>query len=154
MLRAVRVGELLQRVRDKPEVVRHFVKFVIVGAVNAAMFATIYFGLRWLGAIPGVAYAPAFLVTNVNSYVLNRHWTFRDRAKVPVARQYLRFAMFTIVGLVLGELVLHPMLVVLEGFGGLGELIAAFAPAPILALWNFNAYRRWTFRPEPVSAAS
>jgi len=62
---------------DAP-VVRHFVKYGIVGASNTLLTFVIYYVLvRGLGVDYLAALLIGYLVGSLNSYILNRRWTFR-----------------------------------------------------------------------------
>lgn len=132
-------------------IVRHFVKYSIVGAWNTVLFLGILNVARSAALAFALAYAVAFVVASFNSFVLNRLWTFRDREHGPAVRQYLVFIFFTGIGLVLGEFSAHALLSFLHQFGRIGENIAALGAVPVSVLWNFLAYRRWTFKHAPAS---
>jgi putative flippase GtrA len=51
----------------------------------------------------------------------------------------------TVVGLAIQLGVFSLLLIPLHQFGRLGRNVAALPGIPISVLWNFTAYRRWTF---------
>lgn len=128
------------------EIVRQFVKYALVGAMNVAMFLAIFNFMLMLGVHTLGANAVGFVLTSFNSFTLNKIWTFRDRRRDAVARQYLIFVLFTLVGLALNSGALTLLLVPLERYGTIGKNAAALLALPVSVIWNFNAYRRWIFR--------
>ena len=61
---------------DAP-VVRHFIKYGIVGAWNTVLTLVVYTLLVKLGVEYLAALLIGYLIGAINSYLLNRHWTFR-----------------------------------------------------------------------------
>lgn len=131
---------------ERYEIAHQFVKYAMVGVLNTAIFLAIFnaldFALHTVGA-----YATAFFVTSVGSFTANKFWSFRDHRTDRVVRQYLRFVIFTLIGLGLNTGAFRLLLIPLEQYGRLGKNAAALATVPLSVIWNFNAYRRWTFTP-------
>jgi putative flippase GtrA len=72
--------------------VRQLVRFGIVGVVNTATtLATIWLLTRLLHVPVWTASAVGYAVGTVQSYVLNRLWTFSDTERVKVAPQAATF---------------------------------------------------------------
>jgi len=127
------------------EVIRQFVKYAIVGCLNVTLSLGIFNVLRLVEAPRLVASTVAFLLTSVNGFLLNKLWSFRDQRSHRVTRQYLRFVSFTLVGLGLFSIAFRLLLIPLGDFGRIGENAAFLGAIPISVVWNFTAYRRWTF---------
>jgi putative flippase GtrA len=139
-------------------VVGQFVRYGLVGCLNVIIFFSI-FNLLTLGhashARTILAQVPAFLVTSVVSFFLNKRWAFKDERRHRVAHQYALFLFLTLIGLGLQLSVSAVLLVPLHQFGRLGRNAAAASAIPFVVLWNFTAYKRWTFRttaPAPSSS--
>lgn len=131
------------------EAVRQFAKYAVVGCLNVAIFLGIFNALRVLDMSILAADAVAFLVSSVNSFVLNKLWSFRDRRRDVAVRQYFVFVFFTLVGLGLQVGVLTLLLIPLRQFGRIGENAAALGALPFSVMWNFTSYKLWTFKPSP-----
>ncbi len=129
-----------------------FLRFGIVGVANTAMCLAILWTLTdrfamavWLAS--GIGYA----VSIVQSYLLNRYWTFGgnrgggDRAGVPVGPQLLRFvAVSIVVGSIYSGLTS-------AGAGYFGVRIASFVALVPVVLLSFIGMQRFVFaasRPE------
>lgn len=128
------------------EIVRQFVKYALVGALNLTLFLGIFNGLRSIHVPVLGAYAAGFFTTNVLSFFLNKRWSFRDQRSHSVHRQYFLFAFLTLVGFGLSSTAFRLLLLPLHQFGRLGENAAALGAVPVSVLWNFMSYRRWAFK--------
>lgn len=144
MLTQLRQSKTYARLQQH-EIIRQFVKYAIVGCLNVALSLGIFNALRLLEVHRLAASTVAFLVTSINGFALNRLWSFRDQRSGRLTRQYLRFVSFTIVGLGLFSIAFRLLLIPLEGFGRIGENAAFLCALPVSVVWNFTAYRRWTF---------
>jgi putative flippase GtrA len=127
--------------------VAQFVKFGIVGASNTLLSFLIYtlllkvFDVWYLAAA-----AIGFLIGAVNSFLLNRSWTFRGH--VGDAFTPVRWAVVQCCGLGLNEGLLF---VFVKGVG-LDELVGQAMATVIVTVATFSANRAWTFRVEPPIA--
>lgn len=124
-----------------------FIKFGIVGVANTLLTFAIYtlllkvFGVWYLAAS-----AIGFIVGTVNSFLLNRRWTFRGH--VGDALTPLRWAVVQCTGLGVNEGLLY----VFVHDARVDKLLAqAFATA-VVTVTTFFANRAWTFR-SPTSVA-
>ena len=126
---------------DAP-VTRQFLKYGIVGASNTILTFVIY----TLGVEIGVHYLLAlivgYVVGSLNSYILNRHWTFRagDVAHAhATAGPRFAFVQACAIGINLGALYL------LVHHAGVHKIEAqAILTVPVLAI-TFFINRAWSF---------
>lgn len=134
--------------RDKPYILQ-FIKFVIVGFSNLFIDFTIYLLLT---RVAGVHYLWSnlfsFTVATVNSFFLNKKWTFRDTSR-DYHKQYFKFYLVSGVGLGLNQLILF---LLIESWG-LYDIVAKCIAVVIVTFWNFIANRLWTFRETSSSSA-
>jgi putative flippase GtrA len=131
-------------------------KFGTVGAlnlvVNFAVFNALIFTVFPTGQLK--ANVIATLVALTVSFFMNRHWTYRDRPKSAVRREYMLFFLFNGVGLAieLGVLGLTKY--------GLGlETVLAINAAKVVGtvlgtVFRFWSYRTFVFKPERVIVAA
>ena len=129
------------------EIVGQFVRYAVIGLLNVTSFLAIFNALLFIGGPPLAANAAGFLLTSISSFFLNKLWTFGDRRRQVVARQYLVFVFFTLIGLAMNLILFSIFLIPLRRFGTIGTNLAALAPLPFTVMWNFTSYRLWTFRP-------
>lgn len=127
--------------RFAPPVLVQFVKFGIVGVANTLLTFAVYtlllkvFGVWYLAAS-----AIGFVVGTINSFLLNRRWTFRDH--VGDAYTPVRWTVVQCCGLGVNEGLLY----VFVHQAQLDKLLAqAFATA-VVTVSTFFANRAWTFR--------
>ncbi|HXR28631.1 MAG TPA: GtrA family protein [Solirubrobacteraceae bacterium] len=126
-------------------------KYGLVGASNTLLTFITYtvleklVGVNYLIALP-LGYA----VGSLNSYILNRHWTFQA-ADIAHTTAGTRFAIVQVVAIVANELLLY----VLVHHAGIEKIAAqAILTVPVLAV-TFFANRWWTFarpREQPPAA--
>jgi putative flippase GtrA len=131
-------------------------KFGLVGAmntvVNFAVFNALIFTIFPNGQLK--ANVIATLVALSVSFLLNRHWTYRDRPRSAVRRAYVLFFFFNGVGLAIELGVLG-----LTKYGlGLDSVMAINA-AKLLGVvlgtvFRFWSYRTFVFTPERVVVAT
>jgi putative flippase GtrA len=124
-----------------------FVKFGIVGASNTLLSFLIYtlllkvFGVWYLAAA-----AIGFVIGAVNSFLLNRSWTFRGH--VGDALTPVRWGVVQCCGLGLNE----GLLFLFVKGAGLDELVGQATATLIVTVATFSANRAWTFRVHPPIA--
>ena len=129
-------------------------KFGIVGAINTALdfglANLLYLVLGWpsLGAKTA-----SVAVAATSSYFMNRHWTFRHRARTGLRREYTLFFLLNGVGLLIADACI---LTVERGFDRTGALwfnIAQVAGLALGMVFRFTTYKRWVFvSPERAAA--
>lgn len=126
--------------------VAELAKFGVVGVVNTildfALFNALHFGA---GVGPLTSQAISTLVSATSSYFMNRHWTFRHRARTGIRREYTLFFVLNLVGLIIMEACIG---LTRYGFGltGVAALNAAKVVGLVLGtLFRFWSYKRWVF---------
>jgi putative flippase GtrA len=92
-------------------------------------------------------------VAATSSYFMNRHWTFRHRARTGLRREYTLFFLLNGVGLLIANACI---LIVEQGMGKTGPLwfnIAQVAGLVLGMVFRFTTYKRWVFvSPERAAA--
>jgi putative flippase GtrA len=132
-----------------PPALAQWVRFAVVGAGNTLLSWVTYAGLVAVGLHYLLASSVAFALGAVNSYVLNRRWTFASEGRcVP---EVLRFAVVQGVGLALDVVLLY----VLVHQAGVPHLLAQLLVFPAASAVTFLLSRHWAFAAgtrAPVSA--
>jgi putative flippase GtrA len=133
--------------------VHEFAKFGVVGAVNYVIDVAIFNALV-TGSLhhrPLTAKAISTAVAATSSYFMNRHWTWRHRARRGLVREYSTFIALSVVALIItlgclafGEYLLgqHSLLArnIWGNVVGIG----------VAMVWRFWSFKRWVFlEPEP-----
>ena len=162
-------GGLLARLRERLEVGRsrlvgftgrhrRFLKFAAVGVVNTAVtFAVFNLLATRLGAPAAAANLAGWTAGFVNSFLLNRAWTFADRRGLQTGRVLARFALTNVLAFGVSELVVvtGEALLTTTGLGdslpraltlNAVELVAIAASLSL----NYALSLRWAFRARQV----
>lgn len=129
-----------------------FMRFAVTGVINTGIDFLTYIALTRLFTFwdnnKVLATSVAFIVANINSYILNRYWTFArkdKKSKNEYYKQYPKFLVISVVGLGLTALLFKLALMT-----GLYDMLAKFAPIPFVLLWNFIANKYWTFKDKRI----
>jgi putative flippase GtrA len=149
------IREFAVRVRHH-EITGQFMRYAAIGVLNVVIFFTLFnlFTPAHASRVRTVAaYAAAFLITSVFSFAMNKTWAFKDTRRERIAHQYVLFLLLTLVGLGLQTSVFALLLIPLHQYGRLGRNAAALPGIPLSVLWNFFAYRRWTFNAVTAAAS-
>lgn len=129
---------------------RQIIKFSIIGVLNTIIdFSILNFLVRILSWTVLPANTISFSVAVINSYFLNKYWTFRDKQPVHI-KQFSTFVAVSLVGLGLSNLLIYLGLEIFKTYTfGLSFVwhynIAKAMSAIIVLVWNFLASKFWVF---------
>jgi len=134
--------------------VHELAKFGIVGVFNTfldfGLANLLHFGFHWheLAAKTG-----STVVAATSSYFMNRHWTFRHRARTGLRREYSLFFLLNGVGLLISDACILVVQVGLHRTGVLWFNLAQVVGLAFGMLFRFTTYKRWVFvQPEGAAA--
>lgn len=124
-------------------------KFGAVGGINTVVNYAVFNALALTVLANGQLKATviATVVSTTTSYLMNRHWTYRDRPRSALRREYLLFFFFNAAGLAIELAVLAGAK---YGLGLTGLLALNAAKTVGLALgtvFRFWSYRTFVFQP-------
>ncbi|MDQ1706046.1 MAG: hypothetical protein QOF18_2412 [Frankiaceae bacterium] len=133
--------------------IHELAKFGAVGAINYVIDVSIFNALV-VGPLhhrPITSKTISTVVAATSSYFMNRHWTWRNRARTGLGREYGLFILLSAVGLTLtlgclgfGEYVLGQNSLLARNFWG------NIVGVAIGMVWRFWSFKRWVFlEPEP-----
>jgi putative flippase GtrA len=147
-------GAIKQKSQDTVPAVVQIGRFGIVGVSNTLIdFGILNLLILWLRVSGGwpllLCNAAGFAGASVNSYLLNRKWTFEEEGEA-TSGQYLFFLTFALGGLAINSLVLY-LLTGLVPIGGAAHPILMVNAAKVIATgagmtWNFLTFRFLVFR--------
>jgi putative flippase GtrA len=132
-----------------------FAKFGTIGLINLFVNFAV-FNLLWLTLLRNgelKAKAIATIVATTSAYFMNRHWTYRDRPKATLRREYTLFFIFNVVGLVIEVTVVG---IAKYGFGQTHIVVLNLCTAIGIVLgtvFRFWAYRTHVFKLEILEPA-
>ena len=125
-----------------------WLRFVAVGVSNTLVSWCVYAMLETVGVPYLLASALAFALGALNSYVLNRRWTFRSHGRR--GPELLRFGVVQCIGLGLDV----TLLAVLTEDVRVHHLIAQAIVFPVASAVTFLLSRQWAFRAQPTGVSS
>jgi putative flippase GtrA len=140
--------------------VRELGKFGVVGATTYVVDTGILAGLRAAGVDPLLAKTVSTVVAATLAFLGNRYWTWRDRERSGLHREYLLYFLFNAVGLAIGLACLgishywlgHTWPILRTN---LADIVSANVVGMALGtVFRFWAYRTFVFRPRTVTEAS
>lgn len=151
------ISSVRQFARTNRKEVKRFVKFAIVGAAGSITdFTVLNLMVQRFGAPLFAANTVSFIVAVMQNFALNRRWTFPESQERHASGQLAQFAVVSIVGLGLNQLVfltLHHFWDAywMNLYGHDIGFIVSYNIAKLFAIgvvlfWNFTANRLWTYR--------
>jgi len=118
------------------------VKFSFTGLLNTAVDFAVFAALTWVGWSPATAHTASTVLATLNSFILNRNWTFQNAHHQSDLVRLARFITlnFASYGLSLGALLA-------AGAEGLTPLVAKAGALVVTMTVNFVGNRWWVFPP-------
>lgn len=148
---------VIEIARSNRKEVKRFVKFAIVGAAGSITdFLVLNVMVQALGLPLALANTCSFIAAVMQNFTLNRLWTFPESRGRKARRQLAQFAIVSLVGYGLNQLVFLTLHHMWEGywmaqFGDDTGFLLSYNVAKLFAIgvvlfWNFTANRLWTYR--------
>jgi putative flippase GtrA len=127
--------------------------FGVVGVFNLVLYLAIFNATLFIGAVKATVIAT--VITTTLSYLANRHWTYKDRPRTTLHREYTLFFVFNLVGMVIQAAVVGLSKYGLgfdEHHNRLEFNVATNVGIALATLFRFWAYRTLVFKREPAVA--
>lgn len=151
------VGRLARAAARLPigwrQLTQEFAKFGTIGVINLFVNFGV-FNLLFLTVLRGgelKAKAVAAIVATTCSYFMNRHWTYRDRPKSTLRREYTLFFFFNLVGMVIEVGVVGVTKYGLHQTSIIALNVSTAVGIGLGTLFRFWAYRTHVFKPEVLT---
>jgi putative flippase GtrA len=134
--------------------IREIAKFGVIGVLAYLMTVAISnwlrFGAPHLGPITSLGIA--MIIAATFSYFANRHWTWKDKQRRGIGREYGMFILLSAIGLALTELPVAVSEYIFGLHGALAYNISGnLIGTAIGTVWRFWSFKRWVFlEPEPA----
>ncbi len=139
--------------------VKQFSKFIIVGGVNTGIDFLILNVLMYVTSINSgpmlfLLNCISFSVAVVNSYYMNKRWTFKEAAAgledKKATLQFSQFFIVSVIGIVINGAILTGVTTLIHAPFGIGDQLWAnvaklFATGASL-VWNFVGYKLFVFK--------
>jgi putative flippase GtrA len=129
------------------------VAFGVIGLANLGLYYLIFNALIFIGAVKSTVIAT--LVTTYLAYLANRHWTYKDRPRSALRREYTLFFAVNMGGLLIqsaGTGILKYGFDMNETHDRLAFNIATTACICTATLFRFWTYRTFVFAGTPATA--
>lgn len=149
---------LVISVRTNSRELERFVKFMVVGAIGAAVdFGAYNLLIEFAGLPPEVAGTISFVLAICSNFTWNRYWTYPDSRSKPIARQFIQFFIVNALGILIRVPIIAvtraSFAVLLESIFSvnvaaaetLGNNLALALAVAIVMFWNFFVNRFWTY---------
>lgn len=119
-------------------------RFGVVGLINTGIDLALFsIAFYWLGLPLLVSNTLAYCLATINSYVMNKYWTFAGRGSPQVSKkEFTRFFLFNVVGLLLSNLAVWTF----ARF--VAPIVAKLLAVGVTFVWNYLTIRRFVFRDE------
>jgi putative flippase GtrA len=139
----------------KNKSVLQFSKFFVVGILNTGIDFAILNFLMWMtqtyeGGHVAIFNTISFSVAVINSYILNKYWTFEDKSSIKAPVQFAKFLTVAVIGWILNTGILFSITTYIHPVFGLSSalwanLAKAMATGVVL-VWNFVGYKFLVFK--------
>lgn len=143
--------------QKKQTISEQIVKFVIVGVINTGIDVALLNGLSyvtgsWRGygvfGLNSIAYGVALM----NSYFMNKYWTFLDRSDKSKILKFSEFVAVNLMGLLLNGAIVTAVTTYIPRQFGLAEagwlnFAKLLVATPFVMVFNFICYKYWVFSP-------
>lgn len=151
------ISNVRQLARSNRKEVKRFVKFAIVGAAGSITdFAILNIFVQLFGLPLALANTCSFIAAVMQNFTLNRLWTFPESRERHATGQLAQFAVVSLVGYGLNQLVFLTLHHFWEDYwmaqmGADTGFVVSYNIAKLFAIgvvlfWNFTANRLWTYR--------
>jgi len=134
-------------------------KFGVIGSIAFLIDLVIFNFLRFAGGEgplfdrPLTAKVLSVLVATTFAFAGNRHWTFKERSRLTIRRQYTMFFVFNLIGMAISLACLGISHYVLGFESALADNISANFIGLILGtIFRFWGYHNWVFPAQTTNA--
>ncbi|MBW6440909.1 GtrA family protein [Patescibacteria group bacterium] len=130
---------------------KRFIKFAIIGGINFFLDITILNSLSYVtgfnkGFLAAIFSAVSFLIANINSYFLNRKWTFKSSSNDLGYKSFLTISLFGVIANVIIVFSLTSF-VKQNYFSDIIWLnISKFVAVAFVAVFNYFGYKKYVFK--------
>lgn len=139
--------------------VKQFSKFIIVGGVNTGIDFAILNVLMYMTSINSGPFLFAlncvsFSAAVVNSYYMNKRWTFKEAAAgledKKATIQFSQFFVVSVIGIIINGAILTGITTLIPAPFGLGDQlwanVAKLFATGVSLVWNFVGYKLFVFK--------
>ena len=146
---------MLQKILERFPALKQFVKFVVVGVINTGIdFLILNIEMFFTGITSGsgmiVQNSISFGAATINSYYLNKRWTFEDRETQKEGVKFSQFIIVSLVGISINGGIVYAITTFINPLFGISPQLwanlAKVAATGISLIWNFIGYKFIVFK--------
>jgi len=146
---------MLEKLTEKFPIIKQLVRFVVVGVINTGIDFLILNILMFSTKITSgsgmiTQNAISFGLATINSYYLNKAWTFGDKDKKKGGIKFAQFLTVSLIGIVINTVIVYSFTTSLEPMFGVSPQIWAnvgkILATGISLVWNFLGYKFIVFK--------
>ncbi len=136
-------------------VAKQFSVFVVIGGINTAIdFAVLNIEIRLTGITSGsglfVLNTISFLVAVINSYFMNKYWTFQDVTKNREETKFAQFITISLIGSGINSSIVAGITTFITPVFDISPIlwanVAKLLATSISLIWNFIGYKLFVFK--------
>ncbi|SKA95179.1 Putative flippase GtrA (transmembrane translocase of bactoprenol-linked glucose) [Caloramator quimbayensis] len=116
-------------------------RFSLVGVINTLVDFAFFSILNGFTINKMLCQFAGYSMGTVNSFIMNKLWTFEDRKKFKIKAQIIKFAVVNIVSLLISMFFINFFYSIL----GINVYVSKVLVTLITQLINFAGYRYWVF---------
>lgn len=136
-------------------IIEQLVRFVVVGVINTGIDFLI---LNLEMFLTGITSGPGMLVQNtisfgfatINSYYLNKRWTFGDKENKKEGVKFAQFLTVSLIGVIINGGIVYIITTFVSPILGINDQlwanVAKLAATAISLIWNFLGYKFIVFK--------
>lgn len=152
---AIIVFWLVEKISRRFVFIIQFAKYCLVGIIVTLVDLKVFEFLIWIlgsavGAVSGLSKAVSFLVATSAKFLGNKYWTFEEREKQNMGREFFCFFIVTVIGLLVDVMAYLFFAKTIGPQLGISlmiwEKISVILAAISAAIWNFLGYKIIIFR--------
>jgi putative flippase GtrA len=145
----------MKKLFEKYPIILQVLKFGVTGVMNTGIDFLVLNGLMWLtktysGTLIILLNIVSFSIAVTNSYLWNKYWTFKVKAKDEIPQEFAKFITVSLIGAIINSSILFvfttfvdPLFGISEGlWANVGKLLAT----GIALIWNFIGYKFWALK--------
>lgn len=126
---------------ERRDEILRIIKFSIVGIINTLVFASIFFAMYRIAELHYmIATTAAYALATVNSFFINRAWTFdsRDNSR----KKFVKFVLINVLSAGINSLMMY----LLVDKARFNVMVAQAVTILVTMCVNYIGNRLWTFR--------
>jgi putative flippase GtrA len=137
------------------KLIRQFSKFIIVGGINTGIDFLVLNAEMWLTGIHEgfgmiALNSVSFAIATINSYFMNKRWTFEDKKNNSESVKFSQFIAVSLIGMIINSTVVYFITTAIQPISGISPQLwangAKLIATGVSLVWNFIGYKLWVFK--------